>query len=165
MSDGRFVRAIPAIACLCILAKALAASAAPCVELNFGQDVTIGGTLIMRTYAGPPNYQSIQRGDSPERVRILRLDKSVCLYPLANDRDNEIKLNVDEVQLIFLEPNFPRELPIDSLQPIFVTGQFFSAQSGHQHTPALLEVFSICPHQTMGPGSQCNGRPTAAGCR
>jgi hypothetical protein len=165
MSYGRFIRAIPGIACLCLFANAGAARVAPCVELNFGADVTIGGTVIMRTYAGPPKYQSIQRGDSPERVRLLRLDKLVCLYPLANDRDNEIKLNVAEVQLIFLEPNSARGLKLDSSRRTSVTGQFFSAQTGHHHTPALLEVFSICPHQTKGPSSECSGRPSAAGGR
>lgn len=147
MSRYYVMRALPTIAFLFICTSAMPAEASSCTELHFGEDVTVGGKLTKRTYAGPPNYQSIRHGDIPERVRILRLDKLACLYPLPSDQENETKLNVTEVQLVFLDAESLQSAQTAPSRHVFVTGQFFSAQSGHHHTPALLEVSSIRPHK------------------
>src|SRR5436190_17422865 len=40
--------------------------------------VSLTGRLIQRTLPGPPNYQSIARGDRPQVVVFLILDDPIC---------------------------------------------------------------------------------------
>lgn len=42
-------------------------------------EATVSGTLGAETYAGPPNYDSIERGDLPQTAFFLALDKPVCV--------------------------------------------------------------------------------------
>lgn len=42
-------------------------------------EATISGTLGAETYAGPPNYDSIEHGDLPQTAFFLALDKPVCV--------------------------------------------------------------------------------------
>jgi hypothetical protein len=165
MNCSRALPVLPLMAWFCLVTSAAPTVASSCIDLHFGEDVLVRGRMIKRTYAGPPNYQSIRRGDVPERVRILKLDKPVCLYPLATDLENETTLGVSEAQLVFLRAEHLQNLPTQPLQYVFVTGQFFSAQSGHHHTPALLEVFSICPEKSMRPTRSCADAPLSTGIR
>jgi hypothetical protein len=153
------------LVCFVFFENAISAETEPCAEMHFGEDVTVRGKMAEKTYAGPPNYQSIRRGDTPERVRILKFDKPVCLHPSTIDLENETKLGVSEAQLVFLKSELFQKMPIRSSQSVFVTGQFFSAQSGHHHTPALLEVLKICTEKSIGPTQQCIGFSGAAGAR
>jgi hypothetical protein len=64
------------------------------------ESVTLAGTLVRQTYAGPPDYESISRGDTPIVVPILLLDRPVCVldptskYPRHyNQREIELVLD------------------------------------------------------------------------
>src|SRR2546426_3079144 len=43
--------------------------------------VSLTGRLIRRTLPGPPNYQSIARGDRPQVADLLILDAPICTIP------------------------------------------------------------------------------------
>jgi len=64
-----------------------------CAQVKTGSDclsyepaaVKLTGILIRKTFPGPPNYESIRKGDKPETYWLLRLAKDICV--------NEDKLN------------------------------------------------------------------------
>src|SRR5438105_13031045 len=50
--------------------------------------VSLTGRLIRRTVPGPPNYQSIARGDRPQVADLLILNAPICTIPDYNDSPN-----------------------------------------------------------------------------
>jgi Domain of unknown function (DUF4431) len=64
--------------------------------------VSLAGTLVRQTYPGPPDFESLSRGDKPIVVPILLLDRPVCVvdpasrYPRRyNQREIELVLDAD----------------------------------------------------------------------
>lgn len=54
----------------------LAADGYSCLEYGPARLV---GTLVRQTYAGPPDYESVTKGDEPLVIWILQLDRRVCV--------------------------------------------------------------------------------------
>src|SRR3989475_10225530 len=50
--------------------------------------VSLTGRLIQRTLPGPPNYESIARGDRPQVVDLLILDTPICTIADYQDSPN-----------------------------------------------------------------------------
>jgi hypothetical protein len=105
--------------------------------------VALHGTLIRRTFAGPPNYTDIQKGDQPETYFLLNLDSPICvnedksspeLYPLQKD--------VHRVQLVLDEQAYERFKMLLGKR-VVATGSLFGAHTGHHHTSILLTVTSL----------------------
>ena len=46
--------------------------------LDYGP-TSLVGTLVRHTYAGPPDYESVTKGDQPQVVWVLQLDQRVCV--------------------------------------------------------------------------------------
>jgi hypothetical protein len=101
--------------------------------------VTLSGTLIVRAFPGRPNYEDTLRGDEPEHVWILRLDRAVCVEPDSSSRPlNDPQDHVHEIQLAVVGDSLlPRVRSLVGHR-ITVRGQLFSAETGHHHTPVLL---------------------------
>lgn len=120
------------------------AEAGGCVELHYDPvPVRLTGKVSMRIFAGPPNYESIPQGDRPESVWILGLSNSVCVSPLATDKENETATNVRELQLVFVEGSAYKQVRRFYSKRVVVTGKLFSAQSAHHHKKVLVEVVGI----------------------
>ena len=58
------------------LLPALAAAAADC--LDYGP-IQLSGTLVRQTYAGPPDYESVTKGDRPIVIYVLQLNSTLCV--------------------------------------------------------------------------------------
>jgi hypothetical protein len=140
---------------ICLAAMIMPISALSCTKLPHDKIVTVSGRLIKRIYPGPPNYQSTKLGDAVETPRILLLDNPVCLYPLPDDHLNEVIDNVNETQLILFIGDILNRAQEMSRLHVQVTGSFFSAQSGHHHTPAMFQVESICSDESKQPAYRC----------
>jgi len=112
--------------------------AAECVE---GQAVTLTGTLSEKTFAGPPNYESIQAGDTPETYVIAALNPGSCV-------------DSQQVQLVFTGTHTPHILQRLYGKPVSLTGTLFEAQTGHHHTPFLMEVSAVDATVTKQPGRE-----------
>src|SRR5689334_25182997 len=66
--------------------------------------VTLSGTLVRKTFPGPPNYESVKKGDKPETNWFLELSAGLCLNEDPTQPDlNPKHSGVHEIQLI-LEP-------------------------------------------------------------
>ncbi len=105
----------------------------------------LDGRLILRDYAGPPNYGSVADGDRLERQWILILDRPLCV---AADPDSEINREavraVGEVQLVVMPTSGVRAEGHRGRR-IGVEGRLFTAHTGHHRTPVLLVVRSFTP--------------------
>ncbi|AMB45482.1 hypothetical protein Y590_11235 [Methylobacterium sp. AMS5] len=110
------------------------AAAAPCYR--YTERLTFSGTLAIKTYPGPPNYESVAQGDRPETVLVLLLPKPVCIE--ANKADasglDEAVSGVRAVQLAATR----KQLGVSSGQKVRVSGTVFAAHTGHHHTPIVM---------------------------
>jgi hypothetical protein len=59
---------------ICINASANAA----CIDLKQKDTLSFEGTLNYRIYPGPPNYEDVRKGDTPEPTYVLKLDDPIC---------------------------------------------------------------------------------------
>ena len=55
---------------------AVAADEYSCLEYG---PIRLVGTLVRQTYAGPPDYESVTKGDEPRVIWVLQLDRRVCV--------------------------------------------------------------------------------------
>ena len=65
--------------------------------------VSLTGRLVQQTYPGPPDYESVTKGDEPLVIWVLLLDRGTCVagsysgYPSAyREREIQIVLGTDQ---------------------------------------------------------------------
>jgi hypothetical protein len=134
-----FINPAPLVAKQAGIAKT--AAAANCLE--YGPKVQLIGRLVKKTFPGPPNYASVARGDTPEVVWILHLDKSICVKARpGNDFDVAVS-QLQDLQLALGNINYYQHAKELLSRKVIVTGVLFGAHTGHHHTPVLLDVENI----------------------
>lgn len=94
--------------------------------------VTLKGRITRKTFAGPPNYENIKKGDTPETYWILHLRKPICVS--AHE-----KKNVTNLQLILSEAQYVKYRNLLGKR-IEVSGKLMPANTGHHHTNVLVTV-------------------------
>jgi Domain of unknown function (DUF4431) len=102
--------------------------------------VVLSGTIVRRTFPGPPNYESVAHGDSAELVWILRLTRPICVnvadhYDVHEDRQKELQL--------VLKPEFYKRFSHLVGNRVTARGTLFHAFTGHHHKKLLLTVAEI----------------------
>src|SRR5262245_57368189 len=65
-------------------------------------EVTLVGKVSFRTFAGPPNYQSVANGDTAERVALLELTAPICVRSNTSDLINVSRDDIKIVQLVLM---------------------------------------------------------------
>ena len=106
-------------------------------------EVTVTGRILRKTFPGPPNYQSVRRGDKPETIWILHLDKPVCVTG-NTDETNEPEQRVTDLQLVLDGTEYRRfRYFIGGRIRVLATGKLFHAHTAHHRTSVLLEVEDI----------------------
>ncbi|HEX8214809.1 MAG TPA: DUF4431 domain-containing protein [Allosphingosinicella sp.] len=112
-----------------------------CLDLA-GADswVTVSGVLTSRSFAGPPNYESIAKGDREERALILKLPVPSC----ATDREFiEAGTTFDQVHLSASEAAILNALNLAVGRSVTVRGRAFGAHTGHHRAPLVLIVEEV----------------------
>jgi hypothetical protein len=105
--------------------------------------VALHGTLVRKTFAGPPNYEDIRKGDAAETYWLLNLDSPICVDEDKTDPDlNPAQKNIRRVQLV-LDPKAYEQFKALLGKRVVATGSLFGAHTGHHHTPVLLTVTSL----------------------
>ena len=99
--------------------------------------VTLTGTIRQHTFPGPPNYESVAKGDQAERVWVLHLAKPICV---SASTDWEKETGVSDLQLL-LERRQSGKSWVG--RKVVVSGTLFRAHTGHHHTKVLLSVSGI----------------------
>ena len=117
------------------LASVYVEAAAPCFHYN--QDgVELSGTVILKTFFGPPNYGEDPKTDSKERQALLELDHPLCVDASP---DGEEKAESQQT-LITLVPLGNFSLVPLAGRHVTVSGSLYHAISGHHHTPVLISL-------------------------
>jgi hypothetical protein len=75
MSD---LRLGPVLSLICVTLGAASATHAACIDLKRKDVLSFDGTLSYRIFAGPPNYEDVRKGDTPEPAYILTLSEPIC---------------------------------------------------------------------------------------
>ncbi len=103
--------------------------------------VSLTGTIKRHTFPGPPNFESVAKGDQPKQVWVLRLTRPICVSASGDQGEEK---NVSDLQLVFTdaEKEYPRYRPFVGRR-VTVNGTLFHAQTGHHHTTVLLTVNGI----------------------
>jgi len=103
--------------------------------------VKLSGTILTHVFPGPPNYESVAKGDAREQAWVLQLSKPICTSASA---DIEAEKDVRDLQLVFPEGQKQYdEYRSWKGRRVVVTGTLFHAETGHHHTKVLLTVTDI----------------------
>lgn len=107
------------------------------------QVTRLRGTLLVRDYPGPPNYQDTTAGDRPESAAILALADPVCVSPdSSNEAYAELETAVREVQLVLTPEGWRTFRRLQAIS-VVTTGTLFHAHTGHHRTRVLLSVLTM----------------------
>lgn len=105
--------------------------------LGYDGRLTLTGKLIRQTFPGPPNFESIKDGDEPETGWYLILKRPLCMAAGKSPLTEAPQAAVRRVQLILTAEQYQTERGrLD--QRVTVTGEPWSAHTGHHHAPVLL---------------------------
>jgi hypothetical protein len=105
--------------------------------------VTLRGTLVSKTFPGPPNFESIRNGDKPETYWLLDLPAAVCINEDKVEPDlNPAQEDVREIQLVLKSEWYKQHKALLGRE-IVATGTLFGRHTGHHHTSVLLTVHTL----------------------
>lgn len=102
--------------------------------------VTLAGKLTVRTFPGPPNYESIAGGDLEERAFILELPRLICFtdgeFADGYERFDRVHVYATDQDVIdALNAAIGRE--------VLVEGRAMGAHTGHHRAPMVLRANSV----------------------
>jgi hypothetical protein len=127
---------------LLLCATAAAASAQSCLSYE-PTEVRVSGTISKQVVPGPPNYESVRKGDKPETIWILTLDKPVCVTGNTDDV-NEPEQNVTDLQLLLKQDQFAQLRRMTGRKVhAAASGTLFHGHTAHHRTKVLLDVKEI----------------------
>ena len=119
---------------------------------TYEKPVMLSGTMRLITFPGPPNYESVKKGDMPEHCFVLHLRQPISVRASksgGNEFDTE-KKNVTDVQLATSDKTYAAVRRLSKRQTaVRVTGTLFGEHTGHHHTPVLLDVTAIAETKTV----------------
>ena len=111
--------------------------------LDYGATVSLTGTLRSQVFPGPPNYESVRRGDRKETAIILKLVTSACTAGSDPQGVDVPESNISEMQLVIVKKAHWKLVRRLMGQYAIVTGTLFHAHTGHHRTKVLVNVASI----------------------
>jgi hypothetical protein len=121
-----------------------------CIDLKQTTSFSFEGTLSYGIFAGPPNYEDVRKGDSPEPTYILNLKSPTCV---TGDEFLKPDQRFDKIQVYPAESGtagrfLSRDLRRFVNKQVVVQGKSpFGAHTGHHHAPLLLPINEIAiPH-------------------
>lgn len=117
------------------------ASAQTCLE--YGPTVTLTGKVQSRVFPGPPNYESVKRGDRPETTLILSLATPTCTTNKTADDIDVPETDIREVQLVITKPSDWKLLKRLLGKPVVITGTLFHSHTAHHRTKVLLDLAEL----------------------
>jgi hypothetical protein len=144
------------LAATVLLIGAASPARAACLDVRQSEPLSFAGTLIYQTFAGPPNYEDIRKGDKPEPAYIIKLDAPVCA---TGDAFLDDKATFDRVQILMDDSSPAGRTLWQGLRPmvgkhVLVTGKSgFGAQTGHHHAPLLVTLVGITPGAAAAGGT------------
>jgi hypothetical protein len=108
--------------------------------LTYATVVTLEGTLVRKTFAGPPHYRSIEGGDTPVSHMLLDLPAAACLNE-AKPYWDPAQEEVLEIELVMTRKEYKQCKALLG-RAVVVTGEL-SAIKLHPVTSVYLVVHSL----------------------
>lgn len=130
--------------CLVVLFAILMAPAlarAECFDVSRSEPAELSGILSFRIFAGPPGYEDVQQGDTPEPGYVLKLPSPICLTGDADFTDPSFMF--DEVQLVSREATAASMKALDGRAVRVTLSDHIPAHTGHHHRPLVAWVDGI----------------------
>ncbi len=112
-----------------------------CYDVDRGQPATLTGTLDYVLFAGPPNFEDVQKGDTPEPSFVLRLAQPICLS--GGDGFADPKSLFRNVQLVETKQTSGQLKPFLHRQVTVRLTDQMAAETGHHHEPLVAWVTGI----------------------
>ncbi|ECG8517813.1 hypothetical protein DLR11_25130 [Salmonella enterica subsp. salamae] len=112
--------------------------------INDRDKITVSGNLSVQNFPGPPNFESVNRGDEKISVFMLHVDKGSRLDCVIDTTYSGDKINSDSKGKNWNE--FMEIIPGDKSAQyekligarVSITGYVFLAASPYHYTPALI---------------------------
>jgi hypothetical protein len=117
------------------------ANAQRCLE--YGPSISLTGILRSQVFAGPPNYESIRRGDRKETAIILTLVASTCTTGNDPGGVDVPETGIREMQLVVMKSADWKTIRRRMGKRVTVTGTLFHSITGHHRTKVLIDVANI----------------------
>jgi hypothetical protein len=111
--------------------------------VTYGPKVKLTGRLSAQVFPGPPNYESVKKGDAPERAYLLHLDAPVDVVGKAQNEFDQPQRNLRDFQLAPTSDALFTSARRMVGRRVSVTGTLFGEHTGHHHTPVLISVERI----------------------
>jgi hypothetical protein len=94
-------------------------------------------------FPGPPNYESIKRGDRKEKAIILMLGARACT--MGNDPQgfDVPETGIREIQIVVTTDAHWKIVRRLMGKRAILTGSLFHAHTGHHRTKVLIDVANI----------------------
>jgi hypothetical protein len=112
---------------IALLSLALPAAALEFSCLHYGP-IQIAGMIVRQTHAGPPDYESVTKGDEPRTVWVLQLDERVCVEANTRYPREPIQLEIE----LALTPQQYQEYRQLLGQKVRVTGELRHGGANYQ---------------------------------
>lgn len=123
-----------AVFLIAVLGSTQALAAGSYLEcLEYGP-IQLAGTLVRQTYAGPPDYESITKGDEPQVIWILQLDQRVCVDANARYPREPVQI---EIELALPADEYARYRHLLG-QKIIATGELVHGGANYQKRLVLV---------------------------
>jgi len=121
------------ILCSC----AALSNTSPPITVPYEPDVVqLTGILCESICPGPPEYASIEMGDAPEHIFVLKLDSPIHVRDVNPKENswNEPEDNVSEIQVAAS----PKEAQHLVNKHVVITGSLFHAITAHHRTEVVM---------------------------
>jgi len=102
--------------------------------------VELTGIMKRVVFPGPPNYESVEKGDEPEPYWVLYLDSAICVNGDLKNNFNTAESEIKSLQLLIGNYDKYRHL---LGQKVTVMGMLTHSFTGHHHTPVMFGVREI----------------------
>jgi len=126
---------------LLLLGLSISANAQKCLE--YGASASLTGTLRSQVFAGPPNYESIKRGDRKETAILLLLVVPPCITSTDREAVDVPEIHVRKMQLIVTKDAHWKTIRRLIGKRATVTGTLIHAHTGHHRTKVLIDTADI----------------------
>ena len=107
--------------------------------------VSLTGRLIQRTLPGPPNYQSIARGDRPQVADLLILDHPICTIGDYKDSPNTDAFQGQDTIHVRRTAAAWRDVRRLTGHHVVVTGTLAEWALGSDRTPIVIDPTEVRP--------------------
>jgi hypothetical protein len=128
---------------LCLVALGCPAIRAASKDGCFAYDtetVRLSGRAQLKAVPGPPEYESIAKGDRREYAWLLHLAKPICTEASGDD---EAEANVKTLHLVLRGKQFKQLRSQMKKGRVSLTGTLFHSHTAHHRTSVLLDVKRI----------------------